>query len=142
INCLEWEKNLLIFLRKGKRQDDTLLVVCNFSGQEYEKFQIGVPYPGKYKEILNSDDLAYGGTGFVNPRVKISRQVEWDDRKDSITVNIAPLSVAVFAYTKAVEKLVDNKNAKRKAGKATAAKKKDLKKELQEKIEKEEKRKG
>lgn len=142
INCLEWKKNLLIFLRKGKKQDDTLLVVCNFSGQEYEKYQIGVPYPGKYKEILNSDDLAFGGTGFVNPRVKISRQVEWDERKDSITVNIAPLSVAVFSYTKAVEKLVDNKNAKRKAGKATAAKKKDLKKELQEKIEKEEKRKG
>ena len=142
INCLEWKKNLLVFLRKGKKQDDTLLVVCNFSGQKYEKFQIGVPYPGKYKEILNSDDRAFGGTGFVNPRVKISKQVEWDERKDSIVVNIAPLSVAVFGYTKAVEKLVDNKNAKRKVGKSAGTKKKDLKKELQEKIEKEERLKG
>lgn len=142
INCLEWKKNLLVFLRKGKKQDDTLLVVCNFSGQKYEKFQIGVPYPGKYKEILNSDDRAFGGTGFVNPRVKISKQVEWDERNDSIVVNIAPLSVAVFGYTKAVEKLVDNKNAKRKVGKSAGTKKKDLKKELQEKIEKEERLKG
>lgn len=142
INCLEWEKNLLIFLRKGKKKDETLLIVCNFSGQGYENFRVGVPYPGKYKEIFNSDAAVFGGTGFVNPRVKISKHVEQDERKDSITIKIAPLSAAVFKYSKAVEKLVDNKTAKSKTKRKTAAAKKDLKKELQEKIEKEEKHKG
>lgn len=142
INCLEWEKNLLIFLRKGKKKEETLLIVCNFSGQSYENFRVGVPYPGKYKEIFNSDAAVFGGTGFVNPRVKISKNVEHDERKNSITIKIAPLSVAVFKYSKAVEKLVDNKTAKSKTKKKTASAKKDLKKELQEKIEKEEKRKG
>lgn len=142
INSLEWQKNLLIFLRRGRKSEDTLLVVCNFSGQEYENFQVGVPYPGKYKEILNSDAAVFGGTGAVNPRVKMSRSVEHDERKNSITIRIAPLSVAVFTYTKAIEKLVDNKTAKSKTKKKASAKKKDLKKELQEKIEKEEKRKG
>ena len=49
------EKNLLIFLRRTKKKEDTLLVVCNFSNVEYDDFRIGVPYPGKYKEMFNSD---------------------------------------------------------------------------------------
>lgn len=141
INNLEWEKNLLVFLRKGKKAEDTLLVVCNFSGRQYDNFQIGVPYPGKYKEIFNSDAASFGGTGAVNPRVKMSRHIEHDERKDSVTVKIAPLSVAVFTYTKAVEKLVDNKTAKSKAKRTASSGRKDLRRELQDKIEKEEKRK-
>ncbi len=137
INCLEWEKNLLIFLRKTEKEEDTLLVVCNFSNVLYEDYQIGVPYPGKYKEIFNSDAAAYGGGGQVNPRVKMSRDLEWDERKQSIKVKIPPLGMAVFQYTKVVEKISDNKTAKGK--KRQAARKRDLKKELQEKMEKEEK---
>lgn len=137
INCLEWEKNLLIFLRKTEREEDTLLIVCNFSNVVYEDYQIGVPFRGKYKEIFNSDAAAFGGGGNVNPRVKMSREEECDERKQSIKVKIPPLGISVFQYTKVVEKISDNKTAKGK--KRQAAKKRDLKKELQEKIEKEEK---
>ena len=38
-----------------RKKEDTLLVVCNFSNVEYDDFRIGVPYPGKYKEMFNSD---------------------------------------------------------------------------------------
>ena len=84
INGMEWEKNLLIFLRRTKKKEDTLLVVCNFSNVEYDDFRIGVPYPGKYKEMFNSDAEAYGGTGVGNPRVKMSKKTECDERKNSI----------------------------------------------------------
>ena len=43
----EWEKNLLVFLRKTEKEEDTLLVVCNFSNVVYEDYQVGVPYPGQ-----------------------------------------------------------------------------------------------
>lgn len=66
INGMEWEKNLLIFLRRTRKKEDTLLVVCNFSNVEYDDFRIGVPYPGKYKEMFNSDAESYGGTGVGN----------------------------------------------------------------------------
>mgnify|MGYP001622876551 FL=1 len=137
INCLEWEKNLLTFLRKTEKEEDTLLVVCNFSNVVYEDYQVGVPYPGKYKEIFNSDSAVYGGSGNVNPRVKMSRDQECDERKQSIKIKVPPLGISVFQYTKVVEKIADNKTAKRK--KRPAARKRDLKKELQEKIAKEEK---
>ena len=61
---------------------------------------MGVPYPGKYKEIFNSDAKIYGGTGEGNPRVKASKREEWDERKNSIVINVAPLAVQIFSYTK------------------------------------------
>ena len=137
INCLEWEKNLLVFLRKTEKEEDTLLVVCNFSNVVYEDYQVGVPYPGKYKGIFNSDSAVYGGAGNVNPRVKMSRDQECDERKQSIKIKVPPLGISIFQYTKVVEKISDNKTARRK--KRPAVRKRDLKKELQEKIAKEEK---
>lgn len=139
INCMEWEKNLLIFLRKTKKREDTLLVVCNFSNVEYDDFMIGVPYQGKYKEIFNSDAAAFGGTGVVNPRVKMSKKVECDERKNSITVKIPPLGISVFSYTRPAEKAKDNKTAKTRQKKTSATAKKNLKKELEQKFETEEK---
>ena len=137
INCLEWEKNLLVFLRKTEKEEDTLLVVCNFSNVVYEDYQVGVPYPGKYKEIFNSDSAVYGGAGNVNLRVKMSRDQECDERKQSIKIKVPPLGISIFQYTKVVEKISDNKTARRK--KRPAVRKRDLRKELQEKIAKEEK---
>ncbi len=51
INCVEWEKSMVTFLRKSK-EENTLVVICNFSDVAYEEELVGVPYAGKYKEIL------------------------------------------------------------------------------------------
>ena len=125
---MEWEKNLLIFLRRTRKKEDTLLVVCNFSNVEYDDFRIGVPYPGKYKEMFNSDAESYGGTGVGNPRVKMSKKTECDERKNSITVKLAPLSVQVFSYTKPETGAASNKSAKAKTAAKAAAEKKTGKK--------------
>lgn len=50
------------FVRKGEVAEEMLLVVANFSGVPRE-ITTGVPYEGKYKEILNTDAVCYGGTG-------------------------------------------------------------------------------
>ena len=102
---------------------------------------MGVPWSGKYKEIFNSDDRAFGGSGAVNPRVKIARKEEWDELPYSVKVKVPPLGIAIFSYSRAVEKAVDNKTAKRKK-KETASPGKNLKKELEEKMEAEEKAAG
>ena len=128
INGMEWEKNLLIFLRRTRKKEDTLLVICNFSNVEYDDFRIGVPYPGKYKEMFNSDAESYGGTGVGNPRVKMSKKTECDERKNSITVKLAPLSVQVFSYTKPETGAASNKSAKAKTAAKAAAEKKTGKK--------------
>ena len=97
ISNLDTEKNLLVFLRHTADRSEELLVVCNFSNVEYDDLRVGVPSPGRYKEIFSSDALQYGGTGAVNPRVKLSKPVEQDERKDSIRIKVPPLGVTVFA---------------------------------------------
>ena len=99
INCTYNDENIVIFERKTEKPEETLLFVCNFAPVEHEKFRLGVPFAGKYKEILNSDAKQFGGSGMTNPRVKMSKKEEWDTRKNSIAINLAPMSVAIFSCT-------------------------------------------
>ena len=112
ISNLDWERNMLVYLRKSMKTEETLLIVANFSNVAYENFMVGVPYPGKYKEIFSSDAVEFGGTGVVNPRVKLSRAVEQDERKDSIKIRVAPLAVAVYRFTEAVIRTVPGEEKK------------------------------
>ena len=124
INAIAANENLLVFARKTKKEEDTLLIVCNFSPLVYENHQIGVPYPGKYKEIFNSDREEFGGSGNLNPRVKQSRKAECDGRDDSIVIKVPPMGISVFSYVKAEPKPVSNKAGKdRKTKKSIAASK-------------------
>lgn len=141
INAISANENMLVFLRKGKKKEDTLLVVCNFSPLVYENHKIGVPYPGKYKEIFNSDRTEFGGSGIVNPRVKQSKKDECDDREDSVTIKVPPMGISIFSYAKAEPKAASNKAAKKKKEEKKPEKPKkklSLKEELMKKIEAEE----
>lgn len=129
INHMEYDKSMLTFMRKGKKRDTTLVFVCNFSDVAYPKYQMGVPYPGKYKEIFNSDAKKFGGSGVVNARVKASKKEECDERKHSIVINVAPLSVQIFSFTKNETKKTEKK-AEEKTPKVSR-----VRKELEEKIE-------
>lgn len=124
INCTYHEENIVIFVRKTKKPEETLLFVFNFAPVAHEKFQAGVPFAGKYKEILNSDAVKFGGSGMTNPRVKTSKAEEWDGRKNSIVFNLAPMSMSVFTCTpeepvkaKAEPKAPVKKPSARKRGK-------------------------
>ncbi|MDY4516990.1 MAG: 1,4-alpha-glucan branching protein GlgB, partial [Lachnospiraceae bacterium] len=132
INAISANENMLVFTRNTKKKEEMLLVVCNFSPLVYENHKIGVPYPGKYKEIFNSDRKEFGGSGAVNPRLKQSKKEECDDREDSITIKVPPMGIAIFSYTKSEPKARTNKEAKKDTKKASV-RKKDLKTELEEK---------
>ena len=99
INCAYPELSMVMFIRKTKDPAETMLIVSNFDTMEHPDFRIGVPFEGSYKEILNSNDQKYGGTGFGNPRSLRSKKLLWDEREDSIKINIPPLSTLVFTCT-------------------------------------------
>lgn len=135
INAISANENLLVFVRKTAKKEETLLVVCNFSPLVYENHKIGVPYPGKYKEIFNSDKEEFGGKGNVNPRIKQSKKSECDGREDSITIKVPPMGISVYTYQKAAARAASNGAAKKR--KHTAAPKPDTKKQsLKESIKK------
>ena len=96
INCISANENILVFMRKGKKESDTLIVVVNFENIPRKNYKIGVPRAGKYKEIFNTDAEKYGGFDFRNSHVLKSEKDECDGREDSIRIKVPPLSVTVF----------------------------------------------
>lgn len=99
INNISADESILVFLRKSRKREDTLLVVCNFTPLKHTNYKVGVPYRGRYKEIFNSDAVEFGGSGFRNPRLKQSKKDECDARDHSIRVNVPPLGMSVFKYS-------------------------------------------
>lgn len=99
INNMNAQECTLAFLRKTKQTKDILLVVVNFANVERKNYRIGVPFAGKYKELLNTDAENFGGNGIVNKRQCLSEEKVWDGRENSVEVNVGPLSVAVFSCT-------------------------------------------
>ena len=126
INNISADDNYLTYLRKGAKAEDTLLVVANFSGVEKE-ITTGVPFAGKYKEILNTDDKKYGGSGVVNSRIKPAKNKEWDDREQSVTVKLAPLSISILQYVPYTEaelnKIQEQRESKKTLKKKSTGKK-------------------
>ena len=97
INCSAGSENIVVFIRRTDKEEETLLFVSNFAPAGHSKYRIGVPFYGRYKEILNSDDVKYGGSGKGNPRAKISKQQESDGRENSLLIEIPPMSTIVFS---------------------------------------------
>lgn len=139
VQLMKAQEQVVAFLRKTDDPMDTLLVICNFSDKAYENYSVGVPYPGKYKEILNSDQVKFGGTGVVNPRIKMSRKIECDERENSIAVKVPPMGITVFSYSQEIAKMKDNQTAKKtqKRKSPRNSKKKNLKEELSRKMQEE-----
>lgn len=100
INCISPEESIVSFVRRTEKDDDTLLFVCNFTPVVRENHVVGVPFKGKYKEILNSDAAKYGGKGNINPRMKQSKAVACDGYDNSITLTVPPLGCTVFTCSK------------------------------------------
>jgi 1,4-alpha-glucan branching enzyme len=99
---IEWidadndEQSIVIFIRKGKSKGDFLLTVANFTPVFHEKFRIGVPYADSYTEVLNSDDLAFGGSGQINRKKIVVERMSWHQRSYSVSLNVPPLGMTVL----------------------------------------------
>lgn len=97
ISSMDADHSIVTFVRSTADKSEQLLFVFNFTPVIYENFRAGVPFEGKYKEIFNSDNIAYGGTGHINKRQKNSRKIAWDGREDSIVIEVPPLGMSVWS---------------------------------------------
>ncbi|HLF24239.1 MAG TPA: 1,4-alpha-glucan branching protein GlgB, partial [Burkholderiales bacterium] len=101
IDCHDVEQSTASFLRRDG--DEEILVVCNFTPVPRTNFRVGVPHPGWWRELLNSDAEDYGGAGFGNFGGVESVPVPMHGRNDSISLNLPPLGVLFLKVSGAVE---------------------------------------
>ncbi len=91
IDCDNSEQSVLVFMRKGKNLKDIIIFVCNFTPVALFEHRIGVPFDGVYKEIFNSDEKKYNGSGVVNKNLIKSEKIDYNWRENSIKLKVPPL---------------------------------------------------
>jgi 1,4-alpha-glucan branching enzyme len=94
---LSWQDevhSVLSFLRKDGT--DHVVVLLNFTPVPRHGYRVGVPEPGRYREVLNSDSQYYGGSNLGNPVVP-TEPVPCMGQPHSIVVTMPPLAGIVFA---------------------------------------------
>ncbi len=59
-------RNVFAWMRKGLAPHARCLVIANFSPNVYSGYRVRVPFPGRWREVLNSDSNFYGGSNVGN----------------------------------------------------------------------------
>ena len=96
IDYSDTENSVLIFMRKGNHDKDSLIIACNMTPVPRENYRIGLPKAEQFKEIFNSDLKQYFGTGqYKNKDIKIDKK-PWHQRDFSAEITIPPLGMVVF----------------------------------------------
>jgi 1,4-alpha-glucan branching enzyme len=96
IDCNDNENSVISLQRRSKNPDDTLIFVCNFTPIPRHGYRIGVPFAGTYYELLNSDDIRYGGSGIHNEQEMASGLPAWHNCQQSILLTLPPLSTIIL----------------------------------------------
>lgn len=99
IDAADTKYNIFSFLRKGRKETDVAVVVCNFTPAVHYKYRIGVPAPGFYVEEINTDAREYGGSGVGNLGGLRSEKVPRNGRPYSIPLTLPPLATLILRPT-------------------------------------------
>jgi 1,4-alpha-glucan branching enzyme len=94
------DHSIIAFLRRAENPDDFLLFCCNFTPVPHPGYRFGVPAPGYYAEVFNTDAEMFGGSNMGNGSGVSSEPVNSHNRDQSILVTLPPLAVVIFKLRK------------------------------------------
>ncbi len=87
------DNNIFAFIRKTVNGDSYTIVIANLSPSPKDGYRVGLPKPGAYQEILNSDAEIYGGSNMGNYGWIHSENINWQGQPCSASVTLPPLGV-------------------------------------------------
>jgi len=96
LDIQDWEKSIVSFARRARNPEHVVVSVCNFTPKPRKNYRLGVPSGGRWKEVLNSDALEYGGSGQGNLGGVEANPHPFHGRTDSISITLPPLSCLFF----------------------------------------------
>ena len=96
VDCKDFQRSIISFLRRGQNPSDQLLFVCNFTPVVRQNYRVGVPLEGHWKEILNSDAPLYGGSGQGNFGGLSTVPLPIHGRPFSLNMTLPPLGIVIF----------------------------------------------
>ncbi len=96
IDTQDWEQSTLSFIRKGRRTNDLVLIVANFTPVAREGYRVGVPRGGWWHERLNSDASIYGGSDRGNGGGLHADPIAAHGRDHSLSLTVPPLGLLIL----------------------------------------------
>jgi 1,4-alpha-glucan branching enzyme len=95
IDCSDFEQSVLSYVRSDGA--DHLVVVLNLTPVPRDDYRIGTPGFGPYRQVLNTDDEEFGGSGY--PAIVDARPepVAWHGFENSIRLRLPPLAALVLS---------------------------------------------
>jgi 1,4-alpha-glucan branching enzyme len=88
-------QSVLAFVRHAS-QGPSIVAVCNFTPIPRHNYRIGVPDSCQYRELINSDQVIYGGSG-MHSGIGHSESIPWHGRPYSVELTLPPLSCLILA---------------------------------------------
>jgi 1,4-alpha-glucan branching enzyme len=96
INCDDRENSVLSFLRQTSGGTRRMAVIMNLTPVPREKYRVGLPLAGKWREMLNSDASIYGGSNLGNLGGVTAENLAFHGQPYSAEFLLPPLSVIAF----------------------------------------------
>lgn len=90
---------VLAYIRKGHDSCNDLVVVLNMTPVIRYNYRLGVPYPGNWEVVFNSDEISFYGSGVVLSNMK-TQEIHWMNQSNSIEINLPPLAGVILKLTK------------------------------------------
>ena len=87
------DNNVISFFRTTADGKNHLVCVCNFSPIPRRDYRLGLPAPGGYLEVLNTDAETYGGSNTGNMGTVEAETIPWHGLDYSAPVTLPPLGV-------------------------------------------------
>jgi 1,4-alpha-glucan branching enzyme len=88
----DWHNSVFAFLRYGEETAPPVLVVCNMTPVPRSGYGIGVPRPGHWRELLNTDATCYGGSNMGNGGMVETVPVQRHGEAQSLELILPPLA--------------------------------------------------
>jgi 1,4-alpha-glucan branching enzyme len=92
MDCDDWAQSVVSFGRFAADRNDLVVCVANFTPVVREGYRVGVPRPGYYAELINTDGVCYGGTDVGNGGGVMSEPVPWHGQPHSVLLTLPPLA--------------------------------------------------
>ena len=98
LNCDDKDRSTYSFFRKASNGKNNLMFIINMTPMKWENYKVGVPKKKKYKLLLNSEDVRFGGQGMEVPAEITSVKESCDYRNYSLTLDLPPYSALIFVF--------------------------------------------
>ena len=77
---------------------NVIVVLANFSNNDYTNYRIGLPQPDQWTEMVNSQSSVYGGNGLDNPGLLTAEAIAADGFGQSIELNVPQMGLLVLQW--------------------------------------------